>query len=118
MTDSLTVKDLGYELYSDQSMEAARAIGIAFQVDDETLSRYKRFGIDLEAASNREHNHPPVPSVFLFAKGGTIRWVYSNPDYTIRPAHETLLDADRRERAEGDRGATPVVGDVSANRCL
>ena len=105
MTDSLKVKDLGYELYSDQSMEAARAFGIAFQVDDETLSRYKRFGIDLEAASNREHNQLPVPSVFLVAKGGTIRWVYSNDDYKIRPENDALLEAARKFGTKADARA-------------
>jgi peroxiredoxin len=102
MTDSLKVKDLGYELYSDQSMEAARAFGIAFQVDDETLSRYKRFGIDLEAASNREHNQLPVPSVFLVTKGGAIRWVYSNDDYKIRPENDALLEAARNFGTKAD----------------
>ena len=95
MKDSLKVKDLGYELYSDQSMNAARAFGIAFQVDDGTLTLYKGFGIDLEAASNREHNQLPVPSVFLVAKGGEIRWVYSNDDYKVRPENEALLKAAR-----------------------
>ncbi len=102
MTDSLKVKNLGYELYSDQSMEAARAFGIAFQVDDETLSRYKRFGIDLEAASNREHNQLPVPSVFLVTKGGAIRWVYSNDDYKIRPENAALLEAARKFGTKAD----------------
>ena len=95
MLDSLKVKDLGYTLYSDQSMEAARAFGIAFQVDTGTLKRYKRFGIDLEAASNREHNQLPVPSVFLVSKGGLIRWVYSNDDYKVRPENDALLKAAR-----------------------
>ena len=95
MADSLKVKDLGYDLYSDQTMSAARAFGIAYQVDDPTLSRLKGFGIDLEAASSREHNQLPVPSVFLVAKGGAIRWVYSNDDYKIRPENEALLKAAR-----------------------
>jgi peroxiredoxin len=105
MVDSLKVDELGYVLYSDQAMEAARAFGIAFQVDDETLERYKRFGIDLEAASNRDHNQLPVPSVFLVTKGGTIRWVYSNDDYTVRPENEKLLEAARRFGGKADREA-------------
>ena len=96
MTDSLEVKNLGYELYSDQTMDAAREFGIAFQVDPGTLQKYKQFGIDLEAASNREHNQLPVPSVFLVAKGGAIRWVYSNDDYKIRPENDALLEAARK----------------------
>jgi peroxiredoxin len=96
MTDSLKVRDLGYSLYSDRSMEAARAFGIAFRLDAKTLERYRGFGIDLEAASSRAHNQLPVPSVFLVTKGGTIRWVYSNDDYKVRPENEALLEAARR----------------------
>ncbi len=96
MIASLEVEDLGYQLYSDSALDAARAFGIAFQVPAEQLARYRRFGIDLEAASGRTHHQLPVPSVFLVEAGGTIRWLYSNPDYRIRPDNQQLLEAARR----------------------
>jgi peroxiredoxin len=92
---SLDAKGLGYALYSDSSLAAARAFGIAFQLDDEQVAEYASYGIDLEAASGRAHHQLPVPSVFLVEAGGTIRWVYSNPDYRVRPDNETLLKAAR-----------------------
>jgi peroxiredoxin len=95
MTRSLEVEDLGYELYSDSAMDAARAFGIAFQLDPDTVQAYRGHGIDLEAASGRAHHQLPVPSVFLVEKGGTIRWVYSNPDYQVRPQNAALLEAAR-----------------------
>ncbi len=96
MLASLKVEDLGYELYSDRSMEAARAFGIAFQLDAEAVKRYEGFGIDLEAAAGRAHHQLPVPSVFLVGKGGEILWVYSNEDYRVRPENEALLEAARK----------------------
>jgi hypothetical protein len=48
--------------------------------------------------------------VFLVDAGGTIRWMYSNPDYKIRPDNAAILDAaralakvgrDRRSRPNG-----------------
>ena len=96
MTDSLKVKDLGYTLYSDSGLDAARAFGIAFQLKPEEFELYKGFGIDLEAAAGRDHHQLPVPSVFLVESGGTIRWVYSNPDYRVRPDNAKLLEAARR----------------------
>ena len=47
------------------------------------------------------HHELPVPSVFLVEKGGRILWVYSNPDYKIRPKNERLLDAARAAMAPG-----------------
>jgi len=95
LAQSLEEKDLGYALYSDGSLTAARKFGIVFQLDDGTLARYQKFGIDLEAASGHDHYQLPVPSVFLVEAGGTIRWVYSNPDYRVRPENEKLLEAAR-----------------------
>ena len=88
--------DLGYTLYSDGSLAAARALGIVYQLDDAELARYMRYGIDLEAASGHSHHQLPVPSVFLVEAGGIIRWVYSNPDYKVRPDNASLLEAARK----------------------
>ncbi len=95
LVQSLEDKGLGYALYSDSSLLAARKFGIVFQLDDETLARYLSYGIDLEDASGLDHHQLPVPSVFLVEAGGTIRWVYSNPDYTVRPANDKLMRAAR-----------------------
>ena len=92
--------DLGYSLYSDSSLEAARAFGIVFQLDEATVARYREYGIDLEEASGEDHHQLPVPSVFLVEAGGAIRWVYSNPDYEVRPDNASLLEAARRVAGE------------------
>ncbi len=56
---------------------------------------YLEYGIDLEATSGQKHHQLPVPSVFLVEAGGPIRWVYSNPDYEIRPDNASILKAAR-----------------------
>ena len=96
LSRSLEIEGLGYTLYSDSSLTAARAFGIAFQLDDAEVSKYKGYGIDLEAASGHSHHQLPVPSVFLVEAGGAIRWVYSNPDYRVRPDNAKILEAARR----------------------
>lgn len=108
MVKSLEVEDLGYELYSDSDLAAARAMGIAFQLGAAEALAYKGFGIDLEAASGKDHHQLPVPSVFLVEPGGTIRWVYSNPDYKVRPDNEAVLEAARQWSRES---ATPETND-------
>ena len=49
LTKSREAKGLGYTLYSDSSLTAARAFGIAFQLDDAMVAQYKKYGVDLEA---------------------------------------------------------------------
>ena len=92
---SLESEAYGYALYSDSTLSAARKFGIVFQLDDENVARYLKFGIDLEDASGHDHHQLPVPSVFLVEAGGTIRWVYSNADYKVRPENERLIRAAR-----------------------
>jgi peroxiredoxin len=96
LAKTLEEKNLGYTLYSDSSLTAARAFGIVYQLDAAQVAQYKEYGIDLEAASGQSHHQLPVPSVFLVDAGATIRWVYSNPDYRVRPDNARLLEAARR----------------------
>jgi peroxiredoxin len=102
LEESRKANNLGYTLYSDSSLAAARAFGIAFQLSDDDVRMYLGYGIDLEAASGQEHHQLPVPSVFLVKAGGTIRWVYSNPDYEIRPDNAAILKAARGLANTGD----------------
>ena len=79
-----------YTLLSDSRMQAARAFGVAFRVDDETYERYRGLGLDLEAASGETHHELPVPAVFLVDASGTVRYVHADPDYTVRLSAEEL----------------------------
>jgi peroxiredoxin len=80
-----------YTIYSDSLMEAAKAFGIAFQVDSKTVMKYRLVGIQLEKASGQTHHLLPVPSVFITDSKRTIRYVYSNPNYKVRLKGTELL---------------------------
>jgi peroxiredoxin len=87
-------KGLKYRLLSDSEMTAAISLGIAFQVDDATVRKYKTsYGIDLEADSGQKHHLLPVPSVFIIGKDGVIHFSYVNPNYKIRIDPGVLLKA-------------------------
>jgi peroxiredoxin len=92
---SLKDPGLHYTLLSDATMQAARAYGVAFRVDDATVARYKTLGIDLEAASGQTHHELPVPAVFIIDREGVVRFVHADPDYKVRLSPDTLLAAAR-----------------------
>ncbi|MEH0157488.1 peroxiredoxin-like family protein [Limibacter armeniacum] len=85
--------ELNYTLLSDSKMEAARQFGISFKVSQQTLTKYKDYGINLTTASGESHNELPVPSVFIVDKEGKIHFEYINPDYSKRISSELLLAA-------------------------
>jgi len=82
---------LSYTLLSDHAMNAARTFGVAFRVDNDTLEKYKGYGIDLEAASGETHHMLPVPAVFVVGTDGLITFSYVNPDYRTRLGPDVLL---------------------------
>jgi len=95
---SLEKNELSYTLLSDSSMAAAKAFGIAFEVDAPMLNKLESYNIDIEAASGETHHLLPVPAVFIVGSDGIIDFSYANPDYKIRLAPEVLLAAAKVAR--------------------
>ena len=87
-----------YQLLSDSDMTLTKAFGLAFQVDDPTIERYRGFGIDLDKASGRSHHLLPVPAVYIVDTKGVIRFAHWNPDYKTRLEAQELLKAAKRVR--------------------
>lgn len=82
--DNVTKNSIPFPILSDADVAAAKAFGLAFRVDDETLKKYQGFGIDLEKASGQRHHALPVPAVFIVDRTGKISFAHSDPDYRRR----------------------------------
>jgi peroxiredoxin len=92
---SLKATDIHYTLLSDNKLEAAKAFHVAYHVDDASFAKMQEYGVDLEATTGTKQHELPVPSVFIIDMSGTIRFVYSNPDYKIRLGADALWAAAR-----------------------
>ena len=92
---SLTEK-VDYHILSDASMAGARALGVAYRLDDATYQKYKSFGVDLEATSGEKHHELPVPALFIVDRGGVVRFRYFNADYRVRLPADKVLQAAQR----------------------
>ena len=86
-------KGFDFTIYSDSGMDAAKAMGVAFQLDPETAARYRE---TLVENSGHVTGQLPVPAVFLVDKSGTIQFVFSKPDYKVRLSNEDLLAAVKK----------------------
>ncbi|MCA1803590.1 MAG: AhpC/TSA family protein [Rhodothermaceae bacterium] len=85
--------EMKYTLLSDSSMDIARAFGVAFRADAETVAALKQHGMDIEAQSGQDHHQLPVPAVFITDTDGKIRFQYVNPDYKERISGDILMAA-------------------------
>lgn len=90
---SLKATDIHYTLLSDSHLQAAQAFHVAYHVNDATLAKMREYGVDLESTTGTTLHELPVPSVFIIDTSGTIRYVYSNPDYKIRLGADALWAA-------------------------
>jgi peroxiredoxin len=87
---------VNYHLLSDSNLDAARAFGIAYRVDDADFLKMKSFGVDLEAAQGQTLHQLPVPSVFIVDDTGIVRFRYFNPDFRVRLDAASILAAAQR----------------------
>ncbi len=93
LKDAALKKEISYTLLSDPSMQVSQDFGIAFKLDDETVAKYKQWGIDLEKTSGFDHHYLPAPSTYLIGLQGIVQFQYTNPNYKIRLDPELLVAA-------------------------
>ena len=103
LLESLDDPDIGYTVYSDSSLNATRAFGLAFRVDDELNERYLSHDIDLEKASGENHHVLPAPATYIIGTDGIINFAYINPDYKVRLHPDVLLAAATAYTEEADK---------------
>ncbi|MEY3210122.1 MAG: hypothetical protein RIT28_603 [Pseudomonadota bacterium] len=85
--------EIPFPVLSDPTLNAHNAWNVSFAIDDETVKKYARFGIDLEASSGQTHHTVAVPSMFLIDRDGVVRWAHAELDYKTRPTVEQVLAA-------------------------
>jgi peroxiredoxin len=82
-----------YPLLYDKEMKIMKAYGVAFQVDDKSVSRYKNADIDLlNANGQKDKAFLPVPATYIISKEGTILYRFFDTDYKKRPSVQEILD--------------------------
>ena len=81
--------EYAYTLLSDSKLEAAKAFGLAFKVDNEQFQEF------LGEHSGESHGLLVVPAVYIVDRSSEVQFQYVNPDYKIRIDAPTVLAAAR-----------------------
>lgn len=93
LLESLQDPDIGYTIYSDSSLDATRAFGLAFHINDEINKMLLGYNIDLEKASGETHHVLPAPATYIIGTDGIINFAYINPNYKVRLHPDVLMAA-------------------------
>jgi peroxiredoxin len=82
-----------FAIVSDSGMTIMKAYKVNFMLDAETVTKYKGYGIDLNAANGANGNNLPVPATYVIGKDGMIKYVYFNVNYSQRATVKDILAA-------------------------
>ena len=81
-----------YSILYDEGLKIMKAYDVEFEVPENTLTRYRNAGLDIEKNNGKNGKFLPVPAVFIIDKESTVIYRFFEPDYKKRPSVKDLLD--------------------------
>ena len=81
----------GFSIIQDKDDQIMKAYGVNFMMDDATFTKYKGYGIDLEANNGNSRHTLPVPATYIITRSGKIKYVHFDPNYKKRASISTLI---------------------------
>lgn len=82
-----------FPLLLDLGLAVARSYGLAFRVPEYLQELYLEMGIDLPRFNGDASWELPLPATFVVDREGTVVYASADPDYTVRPEPEQVLEA-------------------------
>ena len=80
-----------YPVIHDEGLKIMKAYDVAFEVPENTITRYRNSNIDIEKINGANGKWLPVPAVYIIDKESTIIFRFFEQDYKKRPSVNDLL---------------------------
>jgi peroxiredoxin len=82
-----------FPIIYDEGVKISKAYNVSYEVDDETVNKYKtNWNVDfLKINQQKETAYLPVPAVYIINKNGIITYRFFETDITKRPSVRELL---------------------------
>ena len=81
-----------YSILYDEDLKIMKAYDVEFEVPENTLTRYRNAGLDLEKKNGGNGKYLPVPAIYIIDKESTIIYRFFEPDYKKRPSVLEILN--------------------------
>ena len=81
-----------YSILYDEGLKIMKAYDVEFEMEENTVTRYRNAGLDIEKNNGANGRFLPVPAVFIIDKESTVTYRYFEPDYKKRPSVKELLN--------------------------
>lgn len=86
---------LTFPVLTDKDAEFMKAIGIVFELNEETKQLYKNFGMDFTKIHGNDNFELPIPAIYVINKNREIIFKHIEEDYTTRLEPKDLLNSLR-----------------------
>lgn len=81
-----------FSMVSDKGYTIMKAYDVNYVMDPDMVTKYKGYGIDLEANNGNTDHMLPVPATYVIGKDGKLLFVHFDKDYRKRASIQTLLN--------------------------
>jgi peroxiredoxin len=81
-----------YPVLYDEGLKIMKAYDVEFEVPENTLTRYRNTGINIEENNGKNGKYLPVPAVYIIDQDQTILYRFFEADYKKRPSVKEMLD--------------------------
>ncbi|HMU58377.1 MAG TPA: peroxiredoxin-like family protein [Chitinophagaceae bacterium] len=75
----------------DEELKIMKAYDVEYEVPENTLTRYKNAGLDIEKNNGPNGKYLPITAVYIIGDEQTVIYRFFEKDYKKRPAVKTLL---------------------------
>jgi peroxiredoxin len=81
-----------FPVLQDEGMAIMKQYKVNFAVDENTVAKYKGYGIDFDKANGSNGASLPVPATYIIGKDGIVKYVFFNTDYRKRASVQEILN--------------------------
>ncbi len=90
---TITKTKASYAILHDEGLQIMKNYDVAYKVDDNTIEKYKKYGIDFTVANGEANGASlPVPAVYVISKEGKIVYKYFDVNYAKRSSVKDILE--------------------------
>lgn len=82
-----------FSILQDDGYKLMSAYDVLYTLNENTFSKLKGYGIDLEMNNGNKDHILPVPATYVIDRSGKISFVHFDKDYTKRASVKSLLEA-------------------------
>ena len=81
-----------FPVLADRKQKISKEYKVAFAVNDDMNTQYKKYGIDIQKSNGKNGANLPVPATYIIGKDSKIKWVFFNTDFKQRPSVQEIID--------------------------